>query len=202
MIKKITKMGVFLVALMAMPIMANAETRFDLKCEKSALNPGETTTCTFYAIMDATEVNAGNGLTDLEMFIETTKNLTIENVTIDSAFNDQSPTDPGLKTASVVLESKDAGGIVEEEIPVLTVEVKLDEAATDECGGICIEATSYELSDSNEVYKGNEACKELELGGENPETGAFTSYLILGGGAVLAIGTMVALKDNKKFHNV
>ncbi len=197
--KTITKIGALLFALIAMPTIANAEVRFDIECAKSSLDPGESTTCTYVATADPTEA-ARPGVTEILVAIRATDNLTITDITPGSGFTDESTQAPGLIEAEVLLESKDTGGVTDETFEVLTVEVKLDENATDVCGSICMGVTSYvEGTDTNTTI---ETCEDIELGGENPPTGAFSSYLILGAGALIAIGAMVALKDKKKFHNV
>ena len=76
------------------------------------------------------------------------------------------------------------------------------------CGELCVYAreakdTSSYTMEGSETY----FCSEVHYTGDNTpasnvDTGAFTSYLLLAAGAVVAIGAVVLAKKNNKFYKV
>lgn len=78
------------------------------------------------------------------------------------------------------------------------------------CGELCVYSKeAKDTSSYTNALEGSEdyVCAEVHYTGDgtpasNVETGAFTSYLLLAAGAVVAIGAVVLAKKNNKFYKV
>ena len=88
-------------------------------------------------------------------------------------------------------------------------DVKLEDTATlKDCGRLCLEV-SYSSAGDYSALEGNvdgaeSPCGEIKPTGtpDTPTTGSFTSYIVLIGGAFLAIGAIALARKNNKFYRV
>ena len=85
-------------------------------------------------------------------------------------------------------------------------EVKLtDNATMNDCGRLCVEVEFSENGSDYGTLSGNEvsSCAEIKpTGTPQPSTGSFTSYIVLIGGAFVAIGAIALARKNNKFFRV
>jgi hypothetical protein len=88
-------------------------------------------------------------------------------------------------------------------------EVKLSDSATmNDCGRLCVEVSYSGDGSDYGALEGNVTgtdapCAEVKpTGTPQPPTGSFTSYIVLIGGAFVAIGAIALARKNNKFFRV
>lgn len=200
--KKVSNFVLFLALLLILPISANAEARFRVECDKTALARGESTTCTYKATKDAIDTA---GVTQINAVVKTGNGLTIEGFTAGSLWTDKSTITSGSTQGNMVLESADTNGVSTTNFDLGTITVRLATDAT-ECGAVCIEVSRYVMG--GQTYTGNEECADFEIVGDTPtnpdtpQTGAFASYVVLVGGAALALATIAIVRSKNKFYRI
>lgn len=200
--KKVSNFVLFLALLLILPISANAEARFRVECDKTALARGESTTCTYRGTKDAIDQA---GVTQINAIVKTGNGLTIEGFTAGSLWRDSSNIVSGSTQGNMVLDSSDTAGVTATNFDLGTITVRLANDAT-ECGAVCIEVSRYVMG--GQTYTGNEECEDFEIVGETPttpdtpQTGAFASYAVLAGGAALAIATIAIVRSKSKFYRI
>ena len=199
--KKVSSFVLFLAMVLILPISAKAESSFKVECDKTTLARGESTNCTYKMITDEL---AAEPVTSLQATVKTTKDMTIEGFSKGPDWTGTANFPEGSHEGTINLTSVDPSGIVAKEIVIGTITVLLSPDAV-ECGGVCINVTKY--VQGGKEYTGNEVCADFTIDGEptttpTPETGAFASYIVLAGGAFLALGTIAIVKRKNKFYHV
>lgn len=198
--RKLSNFALFIGLLLMFPVFAKAEMRFTIECDKTALERGESTTCTYRALGDAV---SQPGVTEIDAIIRTTADMTIEGFAAANIWTNNSNVTAGSKEGNIILRS--AEGVKTTNFDLGTVTVRLANDAV-ECGAICIEVSRY--VQGGEVYDANRVCSDFEIVGEpqqqpnNPETGAFASYAVLAGGAALAVTTIAVVRSKNKFYRI
>ena len=87
----------------------------------------------------------------------------------------------------------------------ITVSLSADAPASD-CGRLCVDIQEVATAAGyvgTPVVAASDACDELTpVGGGDPDTGSFTSYTILIGGAFVAIAAIAIARKNNKFYKI
>ena len=193
--------GITLVSLLAFGMKVNAGT-ISLTCEKEDLRKGESTNCTITAtgfteaITSFTAEVESNYLQVSDITPNTTLGMSDNGSTgtmINFANNSMNTTTSGVIGAFTLTLSEDARDI-----------------GDGTCGSLCLKNVRVNgnyVDNFDETSNG--ICKapgfiEETCEGEDcdPKTGAFTSYLLLGGGAAVALVAILLVRKNSKFYNV
>ena len=198
--------GITLVSLLAFGMKVSAAGNIAITCEKKDLRKGESTTCNIVA----------SGFTDVIRTFTADVNsryLTVSdirpNTTISMSDNGSTATQFNLR-----YDGLNNGASASAATYLASFTLTLDENAQNvgdgTCGAFCIQ--NVKVNDSffvNENPDAEGVCVkpgfiEETCEGEDcdPKTGAFTSYLLLGGGAAVALVAILLVRKNSKFYNV
>ncbi len=202
--KKNTLIGIgSLVAMLAFGVRVSAAT-VSLSCEKQDLRKGESTTCSINAT-GVTEAITSFSAEFASQYL-TVSDIT-PNSTIGMSDNGSTANTFNFKNTSMVTASGD--------VTIGSFTLTLDENAQNigdgTCGVFCL--TNVKINENqtpDNMYENKEGIclnpgfiEETCEGEEcDPNTGAFTSYLLLGGGALVALVAIVLVRRNSKFYNV
>lgn len=197
----IVSLALTMVAAFGFSIKANAGS-VSLACEKDELKKGESTTCTITA----------QGFTD---------NITSFSAEISSNYltmsNPIANTSAGFAnngSTNTVINFTRTGEAISGSVSIGSFTMTLSEDAQDigngTCGSFCLKnvrINNTPVDNANESSEG--ICIEPDfiveecVGEEcDPDTGAFASYALLGGGALIALVIILGIRKNSKFYNV
>ena len=82
-----------------------------------------------------------------------------------------------------------------------------DTAESNTCGKICVFPFIYQTKETNEndSIRADDSCYEITINGDipdNPESGAFISYIVLAIGALIAVLAVALANKNNKFYKI
>jgi hypothetical protein len=208
-IKKILSLTIVgLVAMLAINGNVKAADTVTLKCNKTEIKIGESTTCE----VDATLASAPSAAT---LTIANSQYLTISAVTANSTVGwalSKTNNDSTYVTTYSFNNSTSASVPLNTSTAVMSFTVTLSTeaknlASTDNCGQICISAATFDGAALTSVgsgvcYTPTVTIEDCTGTGCNATTGAFLNYALLGGGAAIALGAIVIARRNNKFYKI
>ena len=82
-----------------------------------------------------------------------------------------------------------------------------DTAESGTCGKICVFPFIYQTKNTseNDIIRADDSCYEITIEGDipdNPESGAFVSYIVLAIGALIAVLAVALANKNNKFYKI
>lgn len=194
---KLVMMAVGAFALLAFPSVVSAATTFQLNCDQPA-KAGNSFTCSL-------SVNSTEGVNSMKVQILPDSQLTLDRVTYDGKNWTQGDTDSnGYVTLSTMTNPVNTGTIA-------TIDATWKENAV-ECGKLCI-SILYTIAGSTSELPGTATGDFVSTGTcsvkkttttktESPNTGRFSDYAVLVGGAAIAIAAISVARRSTKFYRV
>ncbi len=194
-------LGITLVSLFAFGMKVNAGT-ISISCEKEDLRKGESTTCNINA------AGFTEAITSFTAEVESNY-LVVSDITPNSTagISDNGSTGTMINFANNSMNTTTNGVLG---AFTLTLSENAQDIGDGTCGSLCLKNVRVNgtyVDNFDETASG--ICKapgfiEEECVGEecDPNTGAFTSYLLLGGGAAIALVAIILVRKNSKFYNV
>ena len=173
-----------------------------LVCEKDELKKGESTTCTITA----------QGFTD--NITSFTAEISSNYLTMSNPIANTAAGFANNGSTNTVINFTRTGEAISGSVSVGSFTMTLSENAQDigngTCGSFCLKnvrVNNTPVDNANESSEG--ICIEPDfvveecVGEEcDPNTGAFASYALLGGGALVALVVIMVVRKNSKFYNV
>ena len=194
-------LGITIVSLLAFGMKVNAGT-ISITCEKEDLRKGESTTCNINA------AGFTEAITSFTAEVESNYLIVSDikaNETIGMKDNGSTGTMINFANTSMNTATSGVLGAF-----TLTLSENAQDIGDGTCGSLCLKNVRVNgsfVDNFDETASGickapgfiEEVCEGEEC---DPNTGAFTSYLLLGGGAAVALVAIIMVRKNSKFYNV